>query len=407
MIFSLIGTRYLIELIGINNYAAHAVIMSLCAWIVILNFGIPSTIQNIIAKRRELGLDCIRLNKTAFRLIITIYIILIPILLIGAILIKNIIFESNVYLSNYVIFIYLIGFLTSGFILFFTQTLYAIHKPIWPNILSGILSAITLLGVIILRAFDEKSLTLIALIYSFPQLLIFAILISNYEWKNWDRYDTTSLHEIVNKAKGFLLFSILGTATLSVDYIILSRIVMPVEISIYNIVQKVFMIILIAYGIILTSSWTTISELMHSCRFREVILLIYKLLRLGCILIFSIGVFFVYFTEEIIFFLSNGKITYEEKFLSSLFLLYISIRIFTDTYATVLLSNDNTNMVNLTIPIQCCLGIFLQYQLSKLYGVEGILIGLIFSFILTATWVLPFKFYKLVKIRNKEINKFN
>jgi hypothetical protein len=38
----------------------------------------------------------------------------------------------------------------------------------------------------------------------------------------------------------------------------------------------------------------------------------------------------------------------------------------------------------------------MQYFLSKKYGIEGIVMGLILSIILVSIWVLPLKTYKIL-----------
>jgi hypothetical protein len=47
----------------------------------------------------------------------------------------------------------------------------------------------------------------------------------------------------------------------------------------------------------------------------------------------------------------------------------------------------------------------MQFYLSKKYGTEGVIMGLLISIVLTAFWVLPMKTYKVLKSAQIEENK--
>lgn len=54
------------------------------------------------------------------------------------------------------------------------------------------------------------------------------------------------------------------------------------------------------------------------------------------------------------------------------------------------------------MPIQMSIAIVAEYMLSMKYGLNGIIMGLILCYLLTATWLLPYKFYSKYLVVNKK-----
>lgn len=103
----------------------------------------------------------------------------------------------------------------------------------------------------------------------------------------------------------------------------------------------------------------------------------------------------MFFMEMIADIISNHKITSVPLSLTFLFLVYMVLRVWSDTFAMVLLSFNKTGVLNRYIPFQAAVSIVAQIWLGKVFGSTGIIFGLIVSFIATAAWILPRTFYKL------------
>jgi len=76
---------------------------------------------------------------------------------------------------------------------------------------------------------------------------------------------------------------------------------------------------------------------------------------------------------------------------------YQLLRVCTDTYRMVLQSMSYLRPFWLYIPFQVMLNLLMQWFLVPRLGVNGVVIGLIGSFSVTALWVLPVCFYKRIK----------
>ena len=55
IVFSLVNTRLLIELVGVRGFAIYAILFSMIGWLSLLNLGIPNATQNLISKYRIKG----------------------------------------------------------------------------------------------------------------------------------------------------------------------------------------------------------------------------------------------------------------------------------------------------------------------------------------------------------------
>jgi hypothetical protein len=77
-----------------------------------------------------------------------------------------------------------------------------------------------------------------------------------------------------------------------------------------------------------------------------------------------------------------------------LFGIYAVIRVWTDSYAVALQSQNQLKIFWIYVPIQAILSFFGMYFFSLHYGLNGILTGLILSFVLTASWILPVSYFK-------------
>ena len=68
---------------------------------------------------------------------------------------------------------------------------------------------------------------------------------------------------------------------------------------------------------------------------------------------------------------------------------YIALRIWSDTFSTALQTMSNLSELINCLSLQVLISISAQYVFSLRFGVNGILYGLMASFVLTTAWILP------------------
>ena len=159
--------------------------------------------------------------------------------------------------------------------------------------------------------------------------------------------------------------------------------------------QRIFMTILVIYGVVLNTSWSKMSEAASSVggEFR-LFQIIRRNLSIGLGLL-MMSVLIIIKIDQIIYYISDGSIEYDGGKLAIYMFIYLICRIFSDTCATGLLCLGKTKEVNALIPIQCLLSVAFQMYFGEKYGAEGVVIGLIISYVCTSMWYLPLKLYRV------------
>jgi len=99
--------------------------------------------------------------------------------------------------------------------------------------------------------------------------------------------------------------------------------------------------------------------------------------------------------------LTAGQIEYLPVKTIALFGFYYCIRIWTDTYSMLLQSMSKLKIFWIYVPIQGIISFTAQYLCAIKFGLNGIIIGLITSFLFTAVWVLPLA-YTVISRKNYE-----
>jgi len=400
VIFSLINTRMLLDLIGVNGFALYSIIFSLVGWLSLLNFAIPSAIQNTISKLRVTNQSLQKLFQTTLFVIILIMILGFPLVL----LISNIVY--NTLLSNYhtlidknYLFLMLFFLFLFGLSEIFNKILFALHKGYLPNIYPAAISVLSFIILYLLQYKAVHNINIVLILFFMPYAVMFVV-----SYIQSIGFIKPSFHKNIFKIvfklmTKFFIFALLAAFVLKVDYIIMSLVLKAHEIAIYNIDMRVFNLILFMYGTILAALWPVTSELFHKKDYKAIKLNMIKNILLGILIATIMGFLIIYFKEKI-FLLISGKESLTISLTTGLLtLFYIITRIWTDSFATILQSMNEVNILIFVVPFQAFISISSQYILGLHYGLNGIIMGLILSFLLTVVWVLPLKFYRLTKDR--------
>ena len=149
------------------------------------------------------------------------------------------------------------------------------------------------------------------------------------------------------------------------------------------------------YSILLLTTWPTISELMYANKLTEARSKVLLTVKQGLIFGVVTGGLLIIIAPWILSVVSTGKVDLVPNIIYLAWLFYILIRIWCDTFAMGLLSIGKSSVINKYVPFQAAISLTGQYMGGTKFGVVGVIFGLIVSFVLTAAWILPWKFYKL------------
>lgn len=396
--FSLINTRMLLELLGVKGFALYSIVFSLVGWLSLLNFAIPSAIQNTISRFRIENKDLKELFQTILFVVMVIIVLSVPLLiLIGKFTFTTLFVNYQEILDFKYLVIMLFLLLIFGLSEIFNKILFALHKGYWANIYPALLS---IMGFLILYLFKKNHINDVNIVltsFFTPYIVVFILAYFQSIGFVKPKFHKDIFFIVFGLIKKFFIFAILAAFVLKVDYFIMVIVLEAHEITLYNLDMRIFNLIMFMYGTILAALWPVSSELFHKKDFVIIKSNLYKNILFGISITIILSSLILFFKDDI-FYLISGKesltITITTGVLTSF---YILLRIWTDTYATILQSMNEVKILIYIVPIQVLVSMTAQYFLGMYYGINGIIMGLSLSFLLTVVWVLPLKFHKLIK----------
>jgi O-antigen/teichoic acid export membrane protein len=389
------NVRLLVELVGIEGFAAHAVIFSLLTWLTLLNLGLPAAVQNAVSALRARGEDSGSLRGHAVGTVFLLALLLLPVELLLSAVLRPLLFQNFEFVSLGTLWFAVFAMTTSALSQTFNQMLYAEHRPFWPNFYPAFAGVGALLGLLALHSRGSASFDLAIVVFFFPYLVGFGISLFMASPRREWRFDIRVAKELVRSSRGFAVFALLLALSSALDYVVLTRTVTPAEIGEYALVNRAFMGMLSLYGVILATRWAPVAELVHQAQSDRVRFEVARLLKYGCALAIAVigGLWLV--LDWVASLLSAGKIASISPGLAIGWSCYLLARIWSDTFATVLLGAGQTKAVNRALAIQAAVGILLQLLLAPQFGSMGVIFGMTIGLALTAGWMLPLHFLRL------------
>lgn len=393
----------LLKYLGVEQYAVYVTLISLEGWFLLSDFGIGSGFQNFLSEARARNEDAQALMSSVAQLSFFFLIIFILLLFGLGAQIESFIFSDFQLESDQGK-----AFLIAGILYVITaigsvgyRALYAFQKGYWVHILQAVASLLGLISIGILTQYYEGThkllLSLIAMMFFLGLFACFAF-IKIFDFKklftvfSWDE-----IGKIVRRSLSFWLYGLLVAGVLLVDYLIMTKTLQARDIVLYNILSKIFAAIYFVYYAILQAIWPTICEMLTSNRVDEVGRMIRKYRFAGiCFLLLSTVGIILSANWLSAFFFPDESISFPFSTML-IFALYYSIRITVDTYAIVLLSISKLKVFFVLIPFQALIGGVGQYFFSMKFGINGILYGLIASFVCTVLWGMPVAYHRMIK----------
>jgi O-antigen/teichoic acid export membrane protein len=207
-------------------------------------------------------------------------------------------------------------------------------------------------------------------------------------------YDQAISLRLVKSALSFWGIALLSNGVLLIDYIVMSQFLPPSEIVLYSVMIGILNVLLLFYTSSLMVFWPEWSRYFLQgkiAQMRAWVLRSSILGVLGCVvltLVMSIAL-------PDVLRLWLGRPTFTVSLTTILcFSSYLAIRIWTDTHAIALMSANQTRWLMLTVFLQLLVNLPAEIILGRAFGANGIVGGLIVGFVLTATWMLPYRFYQ-------------
>lgn len=397
LLLSFVNTRLLIDRIGGEGLAAFSIVVSLTPWLALTNLGLPITVQNMISRLRGQQADYYSTRDQAFGSMLLIALAMAPVaILVGWLshlfLLANYPFVSVGAVIGACLFIYITG--QSQLL---TQVMYAEHEALWPNVYPAFSSIWTTAALLIANAQGVEDFNLLLVVLSLSNLLMPVHASMKLDMFRRARFEIRETWHQIRAARDQLLFAVFSSVTLAVDYAVMSRTLEAADIVHYNLVSRLFTVILLVHGVMLSTNWSAVAELLHASESGNARRLVERVLKQGLILGGGLGLMILVAIDPAIRLWTGGKVGDVPFALGLGWCGYVLIRIWTDTYAMALLGYGMASELNRYIPIQACISAVGQYLMGRQFGAVGVVLGLILSFLLTAAWIMPTKFYQLIR----------
>ena len=394
---SLVSIRILLDTLGVEHYAAYAVLMGAVSCFMLADMGIGQSLQNYISEARatQQGYANYILATAAITLVVVI-IGGVAVVMLGGWPAIHLLsqFEFLTNKDKYLSFttVAVLVMLTAGGCIVY-RIWYAEHKGYLANIAAALAAVIALAGIYYVAQSDVENKFLWFLIAANAPMA--ALPVCSLFVRVWTTSRmgcesiSASAKKILHRGGKFWLFNIAAAMVVQIDYIVLSQFVPAKQIVVYNLSVKIFAIAGFLLSAVLQAFWPVCAEasmtgdwdLIRSFTRRYFLWgMVFIALFTVCIAIFRVTIVSI--------FSSPGLITIPVPFIISLGVLY-ALHVWTDLFAVILQSMNDIKILFIWAVVQAVIGLGLQILLVPYFGIYGTVVALCLASMLTVSWVLP------------------
>lgn len=405
--------RLLTSYLGADEYAYFVLLTSLVGWYSLGSFGIGFSLQNFVSELRAKEQEYKVYIASAFvAATILLLVLVLLVFLIGPTIAPLFLKQFNfIDLDGKIRDFVLVGFLAVifGITSIVYNLWYSLDKGYLSSIIPAIASLVSFIAVYILTHFSIDNKTFwILFVYllptaCFPTAFFIKTIINSMCQGKW--IDFLVLKTILKRALQFGLFGLMAAAVVQIDYLVMSQNISSSEIILYNVTTKIFSIIAFVYSAVLTALWPEFTKSVAKNEWTKISLSIKKIITIGIIFFVLSGIVLAFLMPYIVKVISPSIDIFIPVSFIAMLTVYHLIRIWTDTYSMALQSMSDLSALWKWTPVQIIVNFLLQYFLSTILGVYGIITGLIISYIVTLSWILPLRLSHHLK--TKQIQRGN
>ncbi|MCS6244886.1 MAG: MATE family efflux transporter [Opitutus sp.] len=393
--------RLNIKALGPDRFAALALLLGMGSWFALADLGLGTWLQNNISKRRAQGIQTGDIERETFTIIATVMCLVASVgwllapwvadwLLGGFDFIAP---AERVRLWRIAVVFQLGGALGQVY----TKVLFAQMRGVAAHLIAISINLIMAAVVVVVLRYPPVALSSLVLAALVPATLMALLnwgLYLNFKL-SWPRFHTfrSSLHA----GFYFFRFYLLGTVTLNCDLIIAARYLPHAEMTSYSVAFRLFNVVLLLYGSILTAIWPHCSEAFALNDYKSIKKLLNKMVGVGLVGVIFFTLILILAKPYISHFLSPR----EELLLPLSLLLAMGggqlLRVWCDAHAVVLQSCDAVGPLFYFNLLQAAVSVSAQLFLVDKIGLLGIPVGIALSFLLSVGWGLPLLTQRLLR----------
>lgn len=390
--------RLMLDYLGVNDYSVYVVLLSIYGWLALADFGVGMSYQAHVSKLRVEKNKSFGIADEKFATLI-LFVVLFNLVLwpVSTMVVTAVVFgwHGSTDFDFWVVFLFCgLGHFASIFSSIY-KFFYAVHKGYLSNLCPAIASICTVLGLIYVSSFEiDKYHLFIAVFITYSPLLMIAMLAFFIKAKIRFCFDFVWMHDIFKAGAGYMLFGFLSLITINVDLLIISYKLSPYEVVEYNLVLRLFALVIFLYSAYLMAMMPVGAEMIRRNEFFKLNKIIKRGLLFGLFVTCVACVLFISFRDVIGWVLTGGEIAVS-VLLIIFFFFYTLVRIWVDTFAALLQSVNCIGGLVRCVALQALVSAPIQLLLIGKVGVLGSVLGMLLSFIVTVAWFLPLQ-YKML-----------
>lgn len=402
----------MIKFLGVEKYGIWITIFSLVSWSVFFDFGLGNGLRNKLSEavalhniklaRIYISTGYIAVSLIAF-CIFTLFMIVFPFLNWNKIL--NTYLFTNHFLSE-VVFITVVFFIINFILSISKQMFYAYQKASLASFNTILINLFYIIFLYLLLQYNPaKKLLYLSIAYGLA--MVFAnILLTIYFFKQHKdvipsrKYiDFSKVKEIGSLGIKFFIIQIAVLVIFSTDNIIIAQVLGPKEVTPYSIVFKLFSVITMVFGIIMTPLWSAYTDA-YAKGDIEWIKNILKKLNLLMIPAIFVTVILIIFAKDIIYIWIGPQVEVSNM-LVMLMGIYAIVAVWSNIYAYFVNGIGKINLQMYSSIIAAIINIPLSVLFSKYLnmGNAGVILGSIASLSIFAV-LGPIQTYYILRDRH-------
>lgn len=389
--------RLMIERVGVDIYAGVALLAGLAGWYALADIGIGNSLQNHISEQRAKeqssdGFICSGLLLAVLALLVLMVLQHLASPWLGPLLLKGVIgIDDEARVASFRAFGQLSLLGVAGGLVY--KIWYATQRGYLANVLPALAAVAGYFAVQQVPVTEPSDMLLWCVIATIgPAAMLPLPFVLNQALKAWlrgGRVNRQKVRELSGRAIKFTGLAVMAAIVLQLDYIVISQFLPAADIVVYNVTMKIFSTAFFVYYSVLQAFWPLLTEYIAKGDWFAVRSRVRAILLRGVGFMVAVTLGVLFFERQILALLAPKTSLLISTPVILLVGLYFSVRIWTDTFSTVLSSMSRIGPLLRWVPVQAVISVGLQIYLTPRLGIAGVVIALIAAFLLTVSWVLP------------------
>jgi O-antigen/teichoic acid export membrane protein len=389
--FSLLLVPLMIDYLGVESYGIWITLLSMMTWISVFNQGLGDGLRNKLAESLvvdDIELARVYLSTGLIALCFISLLILLILISVAPFLNLTKIFNTNSLTQSELLRIILIVgffFVLNNILLLNKYLLLAYQKAALTTLVTLLTNFFVVVFIVSLIRFTSGSLLYLGIFYGLSMVLANLVLIS-YSFKKHNEvlpslkfFRLSKIREITHLGGKFFVLSAASVIIFTTDSIIITQVLGPAEVTPYNVVYKLFSVILVGNAILFTPLWSAYTDAFQKGDYKWIKDILRKLILLLIPLIIGV-ILLIIFARDIINIWVGPDIIFPNT-LVVLMGVYSVMLYWNNVYTYFLSGAGNIELLMYSSITAALVNIPLSIYLAKNMGMglNGIILGSIIS----------------------------